>query len=184
MTFHRISEEIRYHGRIFDVALSTWRSPEGTEFEREVIRHKGAVAVVPVLGDPPDAQVVLVRQFRTPIGRELLEIPAGLLDVDGESLAETAARELEEETGYAAGALEHLVDVVPSPGSVDVVLTVFLATGLRPMAARRPHGDEEHHMTVERVPWGDVPGLLRSGALLDAKTIAGLWAARLRLVGE
>jgi ADP-ribose pyrophosphatase len=184
VTFDRISEEIRYHGRIFDVALSTWRSPDGSEFEREVIRHKGAVAVVPVLGEPPDARVVLVRQFRTPIGRELLEIPAGLLDVDGESLAETAARELEEETGYAAGAIEHLLDVVPSPGSVDVVLSVFLATGLRPVEARRPHGDEEHQMTVELVAWGDVPALLGSGELLDAKTVAGLWAARLRLAGQ
>jgi 8-oxo-dGTP pyrophosphatase MutT (NUDIX family) len=177
LTFRPVGEEVRYRGPFLTVVKATFETPDGERFDREFIRHPGAVAVVPVV----DGQVVLVRQFRAAVGRDLLEIPAGLLDVDGEDREAAAARELEEEVGLRlTGPLEHLVDYFPSAGMADHQVWIYLATETEPCEAR-PHGFEERAMTIERVPLDDIGRLATSGEIVDGKTIVGLLLARDRL---
>ena len=104
--FRKLGEELIHHGWVIDLYRERFEAPDGTIMERDVVRHPGAVSVVPVLDD---GTVVLVRQFRAPLGREMLEIPAGKLDVEGEDLEAAARRELAEEVGFEAGSLELLV---------------------------------------------------------------------------
>jgi ADP-ribose pyrophosphatase len=177
VAFRQTGEEVRYAGPFLTVVGATYETPEGETFQREFLRHKGAVAVVPVV----DGEVVLVRQFRAATGRDLLEIPAGLLDVEGEDREAAAARELEEEVGLRVTApLEHLVDYFPSAGMADHQVWIYLATSTEQCDAR-PQGIEEQGMTIERVPLGEVDRLVASGEVSDGKTIVGLLLARQRL---
>jgi 8-oxo-dGTP pyrophosphatase MutT (NUDIX family) len=150
-------------------------APDGTEFERDVVRHPGAVSVVPVVDG--GATVVLVRQYRSALDRELLEIPAGKRDVDGEPPEVTAGRELEEEIGMRAGRLVRLGEFYNSPGFCDEHSHVYLGLDLEPSATSW-QGVEETHMTIERAALADVPALIAAGAIVDAKTIIGLFLAR------
>ena len=150
MGFEQTSEEVRYRGPFLTVVGATYRTPDGDEFTREFLRHPGAVAVVPVV----DGEVVLVRQFRAATGGDLLEIPAGLLDVEGEDKEAAAGRELEEEVGLRlTGPLVHLVDYFPSAGMADHQVFIYLATSTEACEAR-PQGHEEQAMEVVRVPFG------------------------------
>ncbi|MCU1376357.1 MAG: hypothetical protein JWO68_3643 [Actinomycetia bacterium] len=177
MTFRLLGEEVRYRGPFLTVVKGSYEGPGGERFEREFLRHPGAVAIVAVV----DGEVVLVRQFRAAVGRDLLEIPAGLLDVEGEEREAAAARELEEEVGLRlTGPLEHLVDYYPSAGMADHQVGIYLATSTEPCAAR-PQGHEEQTMTIERVPLADLDRLVASGDVADGKTIVGLLLARDRL---
>ncbi len=161
------------------VVRASFEAPDGTPFERDVIRDKQVVAMVPVLDD--GESVLLVRQYRGPIDAELLEIPAGLCDVDGEDdPAVTAARELAEEVGKAATSLEPLATVHPAAGISDEHLTLYLASGLTDVAPDR-QGVEEEHMSTEVLRLADVPAMIGDGRLTDAKTIIGLLLARDRL---
>ncbi len=146
-------------------------APDGSRLLRHVVRHPGAVAVVAVVGD----EVALIRQYRAPVDEYLLELPAGKLDVPGEARAATAARELEEEVGLRPGRLVELASFYTGPGFTDEYMTVFLATECVavPMA---PHGLEEQHAEIVRIPVVDLPALLSSGEVRDAKTLAGLLA--------
>jgi len=139
-----------------------------------VVHHPGAVSVVPLLDD---GTVVLVRQYRAAVDRDLLEIPAGKRDVAGEAPELTAHRELAEEIGMQAGRLEQLAEFYNSPGFCDEHSFVFLARDLEP-CGNSLQGVEEQHMTVEHVALADVPGLIASGELVDAKSIIGLSLAR------
>jgi ADP-ribose pyrophosphatase len=173
--FRPIDEEIRYRGPYLTVVGATFESPTGERFQREFVRHMGAVAVVALVDDGRAA--LLVRQFRAAIGTDLLEIPAGLLDVAGEPPEATARRELEEEAGRTViGELEPLVTYVPAAGMADHRVTVYLARTSEACVAR-PHGPEEHHMTVERVALADVPAMIARGEIIDGKTIVGLLLA-------
>lgn len=134
------------------------------------------MAVVPVDGE----EVVLVRQYRAPLDAQLLEIPAGLCDVEGEPAAETAARELAEEAGYRASRLEPLVTFLNAAGITDHRTAIFLAQDLTPCATER-QGAEEEHLTIERVPLADAPRLIADGTVQDAKTIIGLLLAHARI---
>jgi 8-oxo-dGTP pyrophosphatase MutT (NUDIX family) len=177
LTFRLVDEETRYRGPFLTVVGATYETPDGERFSREFLRHAGAVAVVPVV----DGEVVLVRQVRAAAGRDLLEIPAGLLDVEGEDREAAAARELEEEAGLRlTGPLEHLVDYFPAAGMADHELGIYLATSTEPCDAR-PQGIEEQGMTIERVALADVDRLVASGEICDGKTIVGLLLARDRL---
>ena len=124
-------------GRVFDVEAIELEA-DGERFRREVIRHKGAVAVLAVDGD----EVVLVRQWRAPLATTVLEVPAGTRDVPDEDPETTARRELEEEAGVRAEHLERLCEVWNAPGWSDQRTIVFLATGLTDVP-RRPSGPEE-----------------------------------------
>jgi 8-oxo-dGTP pyrophosphatase MutT (NUDIX family) len=153
--------------------------PDGNEFDRHVVHHPGAVVVVPV----DDGDVLLVRQYRVAIGRELLEIPAGKRDVPGEAPVVTANRELEEEIGHHARRLDLLCEFFNSPGFCDEYTYVFLATELE-VRERAAVSAEEAHMTIERVPLDAVDSLIATGELVDAKSIIGLLLARRFLAGE
>ena len=146
----------------------TVETPTGS-VTRIAVRHPGAVAIVAI----DDDNVLLIRQYRAPVDRRLLELPAGKLDVAGEPIAQTAARELEEEIGYRPGNLEHVADFFTAPGFTDEHMSLFLASDLERVPAA-PHGPEEEAAEVVSVPIGEVPALLTSGAIEDAKTIIGL----------
>ena len=154
----------------------TLRSPSGAEVRRTVVRHPGAVAVVPVDGK----DIVLIRQYRAPLDAAILEIPAGKLDMPGEDKEAAARRELEEEVGLRAGAMELVTTMWTAPGFADEKMWIYLATDIEPGEAK-PHGAEEEVAEVVRIPLSDVPALLASDALDDAKTIVGLQAALFRL---
>lgn len=174
--FEKISETELAAGWRVSFGRARFRSEDGEEFERDVVHHPGAVAVVPL---HDDGTVSLVRQFRAVLERDLLELPAGIRDVAGEPEAVTAARELQEEVGLRAAQLEHLVTFHNSPGFCDEAVHVFLATDLSPCADDR-QGIEEEHMTVERIPFEGALALVEVGAITDAKTIIGLTMAARR----
>ena len=178
--FRKLGEEEVWRGSLVSAGVGHHLAPDGSEFERDVVHHPGAVSVVPVVDG--GSTVLLVRQYRAAIDRELLEIPAGKRDVDGEAPEITARRELEEEIGMRAGRLEKLAEFYNSPGFCDEHSHVFLALDLEPCKMSL-QGVEERHMTIERVAMADVPGLIASGEIVDAKTIIGLCLARQGLDG-
>jgi len=143
------------------VTVETW--PAG---EREVVSHPGAVGVV-ALTDPGD--VVLVRQFREAVRVHVLEIPAGILDVDGELPADAAARELFEETGHRARLIERLGEVLTSPGFADERIELFMAE-----TPDDADGPGEPEVEVVRMPFAEALEAVRDGRIVDAKTVAGL----------
>jgi ADP-ribose pyrophosphatase len=174
--FRKLDERLIHQGYVIGVANATFVAPDGTEFERDVVHHPGAVSVVPL---HDDGTVTLVRQYRAPLDRMILEIPAGKRDVDGEAPELTAHRELAEEVGLAAVRLELLCRFRNSPGFSDEEVFVFLATELTDVP-NAPDGIEEQSMTIERIDLDDVPALVGAGELEDAKTIIGLLLARER----
>jgi ADP-ribose pyrophosphatase len=173
--FRKLSERTVFTGSLISVAQATFEGPDGKTFERDVVHHPGAVDVVPVLDD--GRTVVMVRQYRAAIDGDVLEIPAGKRDVHEEPPEVTAARELEEEIGMEAGRIELLARFLNSPGFCDEESFVYLARDLTP-CGNSLQGIEEQHMTVEHISLDDVPELIRSGRLVDAKTIIGLLLAR------
>jgi ADP-ribose pyrophosphatase len=172
-----VSEVTHFEGWRISLVKATFEAPDGTEFTRDVVRHPGAVAVVAVTDD---RRVLLVRQYRGPVDRELLEIPAGTRDVEGEPPQETARRELSEEAGVRAGELRLLARVLNSPGFCDEETFMFLATDLEPDRAPPPqdHGVEERFLEVVEVSLSEVDDLIASGRLTDAQTVLGLLLAR------
>jgi ADP-ribose pyrophosphatase len=173
--FRKLAERSVYRGDLIQVAVGTFADPAGAEFERDLVHHPGAVSVVPVIDE--GNSVLMVRQYRAAIDRELLEIPAGKRDIAGEPPEATARRELEEEVGMRAGRIEKLAEFFNSPGFCDEHSFVFMALDLEPCATAF-QGVEEQHMTIERIALDDVPGLIASGQLVDAKSIIGLLLAR------
>jgi ADP-ribose pyrophosphatase len=178
--FRRVSEEELFRARVFRVDRFRIRDPDGAEFDRFVLRHPGAVSIVPV---HDDGSVTLVRQYRASVDASVLEIPAGLLDHEGEEREDAARRELSEEAGLEASSWEQLIGTWNTPGISDQYTTIFLATGLTPCAAR-PDGAEERFMSIERVRLSDLDALVADGSLRDETTVLGLHLARARLVAR
>jgi ADP-ribose pyrophosphatase len=176
--FQKLSERTIHEGPLISVVEGTFAAPSGERFERDLVRHPGAVSVVPVVRG---GEVLMVRQYRAAVETELLEIPAGKRDVAGEPPEETARRELIEEVGMRPGRLELLAEFYNSPGFCDERSFVFLALDLEPVGPADPQGPEEQVMTVERVALADVPRMIQTGAIVDAKSIIGLTLARERL---
>jgi ADP-ribose pyrophosphatase len=160
-----------YRGKIFDVALERVTLPNGAIKEREVVRHPGAAAMVPLLDD---GEVVLIRQYRHAVGRFLWEIPAGTLE-RGESPTECARRELLEETGYEAANLEKLTEILPAPGYTDERIHIFLATGLIPAKQKL---DDDEVLDLQPTAFDTALGMITEGEIQDAKTIIGLLLAK------
>ena len=150
------------------------RGPDGEQFDRHVVRHPGAVVVVPV---DDERNALMVRQYRVAADRALLELPAGKRDVPGEPPATTAARELEEEIGRRAGVIRPLCEFFNSPGFTDEYTYVFLASDLI-ATERAAVSAEERAMTVESVPLARAADLVASGEIVDGKSIIGLLLAR------
>jgi len=175
--FRRVSEEELLRAWLFRVDRLHLLDPDDRPFERVVVRHPGAVTVVPL---HEDGTVTLVRQYRAAVDALVLEIPAGTRDRDDESPEATARRELAEEAGLEAAHWEELIGTWNSPGVSDQHTTIFLATGLTPRQAR-PDGVEEGYMTVETVALADLDALVADGTLRDETTVLGLYLARARL---
>lgn len=144
----------------------------GNRFKRDLIRHPGAVAVVPVDGD----DLLLVQQYRAALDADLLEIPAGKRDVSGEPPIDTAHRELAEEVGMKAGSMEPLINVHHSPGFCDEYGHLFLATDLTEVPQQR-EGPEEQVMSIHRVRLDRAVELCLGGQITDAKSVSGILAA-------
>jgi 8-oxo-dGTP pyrophosphatase MutT (NUDIX family) len=178
--FEPAGETTVHRGRIITVVRATFVDPDGTTFERDVVRHPGAVAVVAVT----DAgAVVLVQQYRPAVDRWILEIPAGTCDVPGEPNEVTARRELAEEVGYEANDLTLLTRCAITPGFCDEYSAVYLATGLRPVALDR-QGVEERFMRTVEVPLSSFDALVDDGTIIDATTILGVGLAHRRLAAD
>jgi 8-oxo-dGTP pyrophosphatase MutT (NUDIX family) len=175
--FRRVSEEELLRAWLFRVDRLQLVDPAGTPFERVVIRHPGAVTVVPF---HDDGTVTLVRQYRAAVDALVLELPAGTRDKDGEAPEATARRELVEEAGLEAAHWELLIGTWNTPGVSDQHTLIYLATGLSAVPTR-PDGVEEGFMTVETIHLGDVDGLVADGTLKDETTVLGLYLARQRL---
>jgi 8-oxo-dGTP pyrophosphatase MutT (NUDIX family) len=178
--FRKLEEHPEFRGRLFSVSKVRLADPDGEEFVRDVVRHPGAVSIVPVWDD---RTVTLVRQMRSAVGEPVLEAPAGTRDVAGEAPEETAHRELAEETGLEASRLERLTTIFNSPGYTDQRSVIFLATGLsrRATGSTGRTGVEERWMSSETVHLDDVERLVAEGRLCDATTLVGLFLARSRL---
>ena len=172
-----VSSAERYRGRIINVRSDTIRSPDGNTAEREVVEHPGAVGVLAL---DESRRVLMIRQYRHPVGRLLWELPAGLRDVAGEPVLQTARRELLEETGYRAARWDVLVDYFSSPGIITERLRVFLARGLEltPEAERDfvPE-NEEAHLLVGWVPLEEAVSLVLAGELHNSVAVMGILAA-------
>jgi len=173
--FRKLAEREIYRGHLISVGSATFESASGQRFERDVVHHPGAASVVPVIDE--GAAVLMVRQFRAAIGTDLLEIPAGKRDAS-EPPEATARRELEEEIGMRAGRLEQLAEFYNSPGFCDERSFVYMALDLDAVGRPDPQGPEEELMTIERIVLDDVPALITSGTIVDAKSIIGLCLAR------
>lgn len=179
--FRHLGDRLVHQGHVWHVVVGDFESPDGEAFRRDIVRSPGAVAAVPIeVGADGAPWVVLVRQYRPAFGAEVIEVPAGMRDVEDEPIEHTIARELVEETGLRAGRLEHLIDFYPSAGMTDSVLNLFLATELSAVE-RDLHGPEERHMEVLRMPLADAVQLVLEGRIHDAKTIIGVLLADRRL---
>ena len=176
--FTKISERVLHQENWFTFLTAEFDGPAGERIERYVFRHPGAVGVVPVDGD----DVVLVRQFRPAVEMEMLELPAGKLDVPGEEPADAARRELVEEAGLDAPEMVELARFHNSVGVSDELTIVYLATNLIP-AKPVAVSVVERYLSVERVPLDQVLRLVAAGTITDAKTVIGLLAA-LRHLGR
>jgi ADP-ribose pyrophosphatase len=168
-----ISSQKVFDGRVFNVTVDTVREGELT-YQREVVHHHGSAVILPVFDD---GTVALVRQYRHPAVRYLLEAPAGTLD-DGERPDDGAARELEEELGVTAGRLEKLSEFFVSPGFCEEKMWVFLATEL---AEGRQRLDDDENLEIVRLPIADALEMITSGEIQDAKTIIALMLAAPRV---
>ncbi|EOM78469.1 NUDIX hydrolase [Rhodococcus rhodnii] len=170
--FEVLTSETVYSGAILALRLDRIAMPGGRTAERETVEHYGAVAIVAV---DDDDRVVLVHQYRAPIGRRLWELPAGLLDEAGEDPLEAARRELREETGLEARDWSVLVDVASSPGFTDEAVRVFLARDLVDVG-RPPAQDEEADLTLRRVAARETVEMSLAGEIVNATAVAGLMA--------
>jgi ADP-ribose pyrophosphatase len=171
--FERVGGETKYEGKIFSVVEETFRHEDGEEATREIVRHQGAVGVVAHDGE----RLYLVRQPREAIGvPDLLEIPAGKLDVEGEEPLEAARRELAEEIGKAAEDWELLHSYYSSAGFTDEQCIVYLATGLSDAEAET---DEHERIDIETRPLSELDAVIDE--VRDAKTLIGLLELRRRL---
>lgn len=179
--FRRVSERTIHEGYVWNLELVEFEAPDGSSFTRDIVRSPGAVGVLPMIFDVEgNPSVVLVSQYRPPHERSIIEIPAGMRDIDGEDTAEVARRELVEEAGLEAGGLELLTEILPSPGMTDSVTTLYLATGCVPVPHDR-HGPEEEHMELLHLPLAEAVAMVERGEISDAKSVVALLFADRRL---
>jgi ADP-ribose pyrophosphatase len=140
----------------------------GKEIVRDMIDHPGSVAIIPII----DNDLILIRQYRYPVGKELLEIPAGTLE-EGESPQICAARELTEETGYAASSWSKLMSCYMTPGYSSEKIHIYVAEGLTSIGA---HPEDDEIINTERHSFNEVLGMIEENVIEDSKTITGILA--------
>ena len=167
-----LGSRLVHDGRVVHLSVDRVRFPDGSEGELELIRHRGASAVVPLLGDPADEDplVVLVHQYRYAAGGFIYEIPAGI-PMDGETWEACARRELEEETGYVAESLRPVTHLFTTPGFTNEEIHIFQASGLKRGSV---HRDRDEFMEVRELPISEVLRMVRDGEIRDGKTLVGI----------
>lgn len=164
-----VSKKTIWRGRAVDFRVDTVKLPNGKKATREFLDHPGAVGIVPFLNKDT---VVMVRQYRHPVGEVTLELPAGKLD-KGENPLACVKRELAEETGYTAKKISRLVDYWPTPAFANEVLHLYVATGLKP---GKMNTDDDEFLQCVTVPLKTAMRMVLDGRIKDSKTIIGLLA--------
>ena len=162
-----ISQEWVFRGKLLQVRRDVVRLPDGNTAQREYIVHPGAVMIIPITDS---GEVVLERQFRYPLGREMIELPAGKID-PGESPLATGQRELLEETGYTAAQWQYVTTIHLAIGYSNERIDFYIARGLQQEGARLDHGE---FLDVFTLPIAEALEWLRDGRISDSKTVAGL----------
>ncbi|MCF6093462.1 NUDIX hydrolase [Microaerobacter geothermalis] len=163
-----ITSRTIYEGRIISLKLDEVEMPDGRISSREIVNHPGAVAIIAITDQD---QMVMVKQYRKPLEKTIIEIPAGKLE-KGEKPEECALRELQEETGYTAKSLLHIASFYTSPGFADEIIHLFWADQL--VKGENAPDDGEFVELVE-ITWDEAKDLLKSGVIIDAKTILALY---------
>ena len=163
-----ISSQLIYKGRAVNLRIDTVKTAGGRETTREIVEHSDCVAIIAI---DADDNILLVKQYRKAVEKELLEIPAGGID-PGEDPATTVRREMREETGYLPRKVERLGGFYSAPGYCTEYLHLYLATDLVPSQL---HAEDTASISLIRVPVGQIPNLIASGSICDAKSIAGLF---------
>ncbi len=172
-----VSRKPIYHGGIIDVELQEVELPNGKRSKRDIVLHPGASVILPIA---ENGEVYMVRQFRKPIDKVLLELPAGKLDA-GEDPAVCAARELKEETGLKAASLKHIISLHSTPGFSNEVLHLYAATGL---VEGESCADEDEFISSERYTVQKLLDMVLNHEITDAKTIIGILLADKIVKGE
>ena len=174
-----VPEQIRkaFEGRIFTVQIETITLRKGGRFNADIVRHPGSVVLVPITGE---GRIVLVRQYRHPIGRRVWELPAGSLK-PGEDPQKAAARECQEEIGLVPSAVEKLGSLFPTPGYCDEEMNFYRLTGLRAPGDGDPvaHPDEDEDIESKAFSVAEIHAMVDHGEIVDMKTVAALyWMGR------
>jgi ADP-ribose pyrophosphatase len=164
-----LSSKLIYEGKAVSLRVDTVQMPGGRETSREVVEHSDCVAIIAI---DADDNVLMVSQFRKPIGKELLEIPAGGIE-PGEDPVDCVCRELREETGYLPRKVERLGGFYSAPGYCTEYLHIYVATDLTPSPLR---AEDTDNIKVVRVPLSQLSSFVRSDSMCDGKSIAGLFA--------
>jgi len=163
-----INSQTIFSGRVIHLQVDEVELPNGNTSTREIVKHPGAVTVIAIT---EENKLVLVRQFRKPLEKTILELPAGKLET-GEDPIECAFRELEEETGYKAESMEHWVSFYTSPGFADEYLHVYRARGL---SKGNTHLDQDEFVELVELTLPECLERMRSGEICDAKTVAAIY---------
>ncbi len=177
MDYETIDSEQIFSGRVFDVQTDTVRTPEGSSMKVDLVKHRGAVAIIAI---DADEKLLLVRQYRHPAGKLLLELPAGTLESD-EPPEQCARRESREEIGYEPGELTRVGGGFMAPGYSTEFIHFFIARDLK--SAPLPQ-DKDEDIRVERIALHDIRSRILSGQIEDVKTIAGLTLTEAYLAGD
>lgn len=177
MRFEILGEEIIYRGKVFNLAKTRFRVDDGNELIYDLVKHHGAVVVIPL---DTQGNIYFVRQFRIGAGQALLELPAGLLE-ENELPEESALREIREETGLAPGELEKLGEFFMVPGYSTEKMQVYLATQLYESSLPK---DEDEVIELVSIPVEEAYQMARDGRILDGKTIAALFLAYPKIYPE
>jgi len=171
MAFETTQSEAVFHGKVFDVRKDRVRMPDGKLVDLDIVEHNRSVSMVPL---DERGRIWFVRQYRHPAGRELLELPAGVIEED-EPPIESAQREIREEIGMAAGSLEEIGRFYLAPGYSTEYMYVYLATKL---SAAPLEQDEDEFITLEKIPLEEAMQMAAEGEFEDAKTLAALLLTR------
>jgi ADP-ribose pyrophosphatase len=165
-----VKSERIFHGRIIDLIIEDVEDTSGNIRKREIVSHPGGSTIIPLFDN---GDVILVRQYRYPHKKFILEAPAGKLEPNEDPLT-AAQRELQEETGYTADRYEKLTTLFTTPGFCNEVLHIYLATGLKKSTLGQDLDEGEQSLTVELFPLSTVVEMIARGEIGDSKTIAGI----------
>jgi len=167
-----VSSKPIYQGKVISLQVDTVKLPNGEEATREIVRHPGGVSILAI----KDGKMLVVEQYRKPLGKSQVEIPAGKLDKGGEDPLEAAKRELEEETGYKSDHLQYICSYYTSPGFADEIMHMYFTDRLE---RSEMNLDEDEFLVCEEITLDEALAMIRDGRISDAKTIMAVYAWQL-----